>query len=171
MQNVTLQTAGLNLASPVADFCPSSPGAESRPSQQALRSLDTLHACSNDFSQSQQLVSREAELHTEILQLLKQTLKTFYYSFKTVKHLSNAKQACLSKLAHYTKFQGSMILYKHMDGSQSTNLRSAYQRSQLCGTGMFQIHLDTSSTVLRITSQSLKHYLTIVITAYSFEQV
>lgn len=58
-----------------------------------------------------------------------------------------------------------------MDGSQATNLRSAYQRSQLCGTGMFQIHLDTSSTVLRITSKSLKHYLTIVITAYSIEQV
>lgn len=94
-----------------------------------------------------------------------------YYSFKTVEHTSKAEQACLDKLAHYTKFQRSVILYKHTDGSQATNLWSAYQRSQLCGTGMFQIHLDTSSTVLRITSQSLKHYLTIGITAYSFEQV
>lgn len=50
-----------------------------------------------------------------------------------------------------------IILYKSMDCSQATNLRSAYQRSQLCGTGMFQIHLDTSSTVLSIASQSLEH--------------
>jgi len=77
--------------------------------------------------------------------------------------MSKVEQACLE---HYTKLQTSVILYKHMNHCQATNLRSAYQRSQLCGTGMFQIHLDTSSTVLSIASQTLKHYLTIVITAY-----
>ena len=79
VQNVTLQPVVFNLASLVADLGSSSPGTGSRPSQQALGSLNTLHACCNDFSQSQQLISRQAELHRNfsgVANILNTILKT-----------------------------------------------------------------------------------------------